>query len=136
MCMRRLFDKTLLKFLLVGVINTIVGAGTMFILYNLVGLSYWPSSAANYLVGGIVSYLLNKRFTFRNHAGSFKQVLLFAANTALCWFIAYGISKPLMLQLLAQSSVRVQENLAMVGGMCLYTGLNYLGQRFIVFRQK
>ena len=33
--MRKLIDKTFLKFLLVGVINTLVGTGTMFALYNL-----------------------------------------------------------------------------------------------------
>lgn len=134
--MGKLIDKTFLKFLLVGVINTLVGTGTMFALYNLAGLSYWICSAANYLVGGIVSYFLNKNFTFRKKTGSVKQILFFAANTALCWLLAYGISKPLMLQLLADSSVRLQENIAMVCGMCLYTGLNYLGQRFIVFRSK
>lgn len=134
--MRKLLDKTLLKFLMVGVINTLVGTGTMFALYNLVGFSYWVSSAANYLVGGIVSFFLNKYFTFQNKISSFRQVLLFAANTALCWLISYGIAKPLVLLLLSVQSVAVQENIAMLTGMCLYTGLNYLGQRFIVFAQK
>lgn len=134
--MRKLVDRIFLRFLLVGMINTIVGTGTMFSLYNLAGLPYWPSSAANYLVGGIVSYLLNKHFTFRNKRYSLIQILLFTVNTALCWFIAYGVSKPLMLKLLAQHGIRSQENIAMVVGMCLYTGLNYLGQRFIVFKKR
>ena len=48
----------MLRFLLVGVVNTLVGAGIMFLLYNLAGCSYWLSSAANYIVGGVVSYFL------------------------------------------------------------------------------
>ena len=38
--------------------------------------------------------------------------------------------------LLAGQAVSVQENVAMLVGMCLYTGLNYLGQRFFVFKVK
>ena len=68
----KLFDKSFLKFLAVGVINTLVGYGVMFGLYNLAGLhtwgdlGFWISSAANYVVGSIVSFFLNKNFTFQN----------------------------------------------------------------------
>lgn len=65
---KRLLDSTVIKFLMVGVLNTLVGAGTMFLLYNLAGWTYWLSSAANYVVGGIVSFFLNKYFTFQNKA--------------------------------------------------------------------
>lgn len=44
--LRTLFDAKLWKFLLVGVINTLVGTGIMFGLYNLANCSYWVSSAA------------------------------------------------------------------------------------------
>ena len=37
---QKLIDKTTIKFLIVGVINTIVGSGTMFLLYNLAHCSY------------------------------------------------------------------------------------------------
>lgn len=52
----KIINNTLVKFLAVGVLNTIIGAGTMFLLYNLAHVSYWMSSAANYVVGGIVSF--------------------------------------------------------------------------------
>lgn len=64
--MKKFFDPSMLRFLLVGVVNTLVGAGIMFLLYNLAGCSYWLSSAANYIVGGVVSYFLNKYYTFKN----------------------------------------------------------------------
>lgn len=41
-------DKTAFRFIIVGVINTIVGTGIMFVCYNVFHLSYWISSAANY----------------------------------------------------------------------------------------
>lgn len=134
--MKKFFDPSMLRFLLVGVVNTLVGAGIMFLLYNLAGCSYWLSSAANYIVGGVVSYFLNKYYTFKNTERSWKQVLRFALNVAVCWLLAYGIAKPLALRLLAGFDEKLQTNAAMLVGLCLYTALNYLGQRFFAFRAK
>ena len=132
--MKRLIDNTIPKFLLTGVINTLVGALVMFLLYNLAGCSYWFSSAANYLVGGTVSFFLNKYFTFRNKERSWAQVARFVLAVALCWMVAYGVAKPLTLRLLASESESVQTNIAMLVGMGLYTVLNYFGQRFFAFK--
>lgn len=127
-------DNTVLKFLAVGMVNTMIGTGTMFLLYNLAHCSYWVSSAANYVVGGIVSFFLNKYFTFQNKTWEWSQVWKFAANVTVCYLLGYGLAKPLVLHLLAGQAVNVQENVAMLVGMCLYTGLNYLGQRFFAFK--
>ena len=132
----KLKENTVLKFLLVGVVNTLIGTGTMFLLYNLAHCSYWVSSAANYVVGGIVSFFLNKYFTFQNKTWEWSQVWKFAANVTVCYLLGYGLAKPLVLHLLKGQAVNVQENMAMLVGMCLYTGLNYLGQRFFAFKEK
>ncbi len=130
-----LFDKTLLRFLLVGVLNTLVGNGLMFLLYNLIHLGYWPSSAIGYILASIMSYCLNKRFTFRSQESGWKPALRFAANIAVCYCLAYGLAQPLARLALSGQSVAARENVAMLLGMCLFTGLNYLGQRFFAFRQ-
>lgn len=58
-------DKTFVRFVLVGVINTLFGSAIMFVFYNVFHLSYWLSSASNYFFGSILSYFLNKYYTFR-----------------------------------------------------------------------
>ena len=131
----KLIDSTVPRFLLVGIINTLVGCGAMFLLYNLAHWSYWLSSAANYVLGGIVSFFLNKYFTFRRREWSWGQVARFALNVAVCWLLAYGLAKPLVLWALSGREIWIQENVAMLVGMCLYTALNYLGQRFFAFRK-
>lgn len=132
----KLKENTVLKFLLVGVVNTLIGTGTMFLLYNLAHCSYWISSAANYVVGGVVSFFLNKYFTFQNKGWSWGQVGKFIVSVSVCYLLAYGLAKPLALHLLAGQSQSIQENVAMLVGMCLYTALNYLGQRFFAFKVK
>ena len=134
--MKKLLDKTFWKFLLVGVVNSLVGAGVMFLLYNLAGCSYWASSAANYVVGSILSFILNKRFTFQNGESLKSTVPRFIINVAVCYVVAYGIAKPLVRYLMSGFSLKVQDNAAMLAGMVFYTGLNYFGQRFFAFKEK
>ena len=131
-----LFDAKLLRFLIVGVINTLVVSAIMFGLYNLAGCSYWASSAANYILTSILSFFLNKYFTFKNKEQSFSQVLRFVVNIAVCYLAAYGVAKPLCRLILAGASVTVRDNVSMLVGMVIFTGLNYLGQRFFAFREE
>ena len=130
----RIFDRTILKFLIVCVVNTLFGTAVMFSLYNLAGCSYWISSAANYILGSILSFFLNKYFTFQNKERPWRQVVRFTVNIAACYLVAYGVAKPAVRMLLSGQSVSIQENAAMLVGMCLFTGLNYFGQRFFAFR--
>ena len=108
----RLTDGTVPRFVLVGIINTLVGCGAMFLLYNAAHWSYWAASAANYVLGGVVTFFLNKYFTFRRREWSWRQVVLFALNVAVCWLLAYGLAKPLVLWALSGREVWIQENVA------------------------
>lgn len=134
--MKRIVDWVTIKFLIVGVINTLVGTAVMFVAYNLIHLSYWVSSAANYAIGSVVSYVLNKHFTFQNRDKSPKVLLKFIVNISVCYLLAYGLAKPLAIRLLEGMSVSVQENVAMLTGMCLFVVFNYVGQRYFAFKEK
>lgn len=129
-------DKTFVKFVLVGFVNVLVGATIMFVFYNVFHLSYWVSSFSNYFFGSIVSYFLNKHFTFNYHEQGFASIMKFALNIVVCYVIAYSIAKPFMQWLLSDFSITIQENVSMAFGMCLFTALNYLGQRFFAFKNK
>jgi putative flippase GtrA len=131
-----LFDKMFLKFILVGLINTLMGSAIMFILYNAAHLSYWISSACNYFFTSILSFFLNKYFTFNVRQWSVFMVIAFILTIAFSYLLAYGVSKPAMNYLLKDSPLKIRENAALFTGMCLFTALNYLGQRFIVFAKK
>lgn len=132
---KKFFDIRFWKFLGVGVINTLVGSAVMFLLYNVARCGYWLSSAANYLVGSTVSYILNKKFTFQNKQSSSKTILRFAVSIGACYLLAYGVAKPLAIRLLAGAPVNIQENLGMLIGMGLYVLLNYVAQRFFAFKE-
>lgn len=131
--MKELKNNTFLRFLIVGVVNTLVGAGLMFVLFNFFNCSYWLSSVANYLVGGICSFVLNKFFTFSAKGFSWQEVIRFVLTVAMCYLIAYGGAKLAFLYLFAQLSPKLQGNLALALGMVCYTLLNYFVQKKWVF---
>ena len=89
-------DGTVIRFIIVGVINTLFGTAIMFVFYNVFHLSYWISSASNYFFGSILSYFLNKSFTFKYGKADFKSIVRFTVNILVCYLLAYGIAKPVM----------------------------------------
>ena len=142
--LKKIFDPTFFRFIIVGCIYTLVGYGVMFGLYNLAGLhtwgdrGYWISSAANYVVGSIVSYVLNKHFTFRNREKGAGVVVRFILNITVCYLLAYGLAKPAVNWALGGMGLgeQLQGNLTMLFGSGLFVILNYCGQRFFAFKTK
>lgn len=132
----KLFDASFLRFVLVGVINTLFGTGIMFSAYNLAGLSYWVSSALNYILASILSYFLNKHFTFQNKERGTGVIVRFVINILVCYLLAYGIAKPLIRFVLTSTGPTVQDNVSMFVGMVLFTFFNYFGQKFFAFQKK
>jgi hypothetical protein len=63
------------------------------------------------------------------------MVIAFIANIGVCYIAAYGIAKPAVNHFLKAAPQTIRENIALLAGMCLFTGLNYIGQRLVVFRE-
>ena len=132
--MRRLIDGSIPKFLLVGVGNTLLSMVLMFLLE---GLGYWPSTAIAYVAGAVMSFFLNRRFTFHSEETLGRSAVKFALNVAVCYAAAYALAQPAAGWVLGRTGLSPlwQERLTKLGGMGLYTVLNYFGQRFFAFRR-
>ena len=135
MIIKELFDRKLIKFILVGILNTITGSVIMFSLYNLAGFSYWLASLSNIVSVSIISFFLNKYFTFGVKQWSLFMIISFIVTISVSYFIAYGVSRPLVIFLFKNNSTVIRENIALFLGMCMFTGINYLGQRLVVFKE-
>ena len=136
MQLKQFLSREFLTFLVVGVVNTIVGTAIMLILYNVFGCSYWVSSFCDYFFGSILSYFLNKHFTFHYQGSDWRSIVKFALNIVVCYLIAYSLALPLTRAALEslQLSKPVVENVAMLVGTVLFMVINYLGQKFYAFK--
>ena len=132
--MARLIDSSIPKFLLVGVGNTLL---SLFLMFLLEGLGYWPSTAIAYVAGAVMSFFLNRRFTFHSQEKLGRSAVKFAVNVAVCYVAGYGLAKVLVPIPQDPNAVPVIwfERLSKLVGMGLYTVFNYFGQRFFAFRK-
>ncbi|MCI6615880.1 MAG: GtrA family protein [Ruminococcus sp.] len=141
---KQFFDIKFWKFVMVGILNTIVGMGLQFLFFNLFGWGEWISSIVGYILGSILSYFLNKYFTFKNKEKGWKPIAKFALNIAVCYGLAYGIAIPLTKWICVANSLtmfgwtvdKFAGNVSMLIGSCLFVAFNYIGQRFFAFKEK
>ncbi len=133
--MKKWIDASVWRFLLVGVGNTLLSLMLMFLLE---GLGYWPSTAIAYVAGAVMSFFLNRSFTFHSDERFWPSAVKFAVNVAVCYLLAYSLAQPIAAWVLGGTGIPPiwQERLAKLGGMALYTVLNYFGQRFFAFRRR
>lgn len=134
--MNKFIDKKTFKFIIVGIANTFFGMGIMLFLYNIIGFNYWISSISNYVIGSILSYFLNKYFTFKDSQNIKKSVFKFIINIVICYFLAYGVSRPIFNIILSNFSVKTKDTIIMIFGAIFFVFINYIGQRYFVFKDK
>ena len=133
-----IFSSQFVRFGIVGILNTLIGAGVMLFAYNVLHCGYWISSALNYFIGSIFSFIANKYFTFKCKKQSIREIIRFTVNIMTCYLVAYGIAKPLVKCGLRKIGLGIDkghtEQLAMICGMVLFVLLNYIGQKLFVFK--
>ena len=127
-------DRKLLSYMAVGLFCAFLGVCIMFGLYNFTNCGYWIATIANYALTGVISYYMNSYFTFKMKKHSPKRFMRFWINIAVCYTMAYGFAKPIIMFLVRHASKTIQDNIAMVAGMVLFAIFNYIGQRLYIFR--
>lgn len=128
--------ETIIKFMGVGVLNTCISALLMLLLYNICSMGYWGASIVAYVISSVFSFCVNKKFTFNNDGKVTVTAIKFALTVGVCYIVAYSIAKPLVSDLIfnLQYSIELIEQISMIVGMVLFTILNYIGQKFFVFK--
>lgn len=134
--MKMWLQNSFIRFLLVGLGNTLLSAVLMLVLYNGLGVHPVLSSGIAYVAGAIMSFFVNRSYTFSSQERFWRSAIKFAINVAVLWAITTPLLQPwAVAQLTDLVGVRMANNLSLIGCMGIYTVLNYLGQRFFAFRK-
>lgn len=123
-----MFDQTFLRFVIVGVINTIIGYTIIMILFHLIGLSYSLSYFLSYVVGIIISFFLNRQFVFFSKNNKLLEFFKFLIAFSISYSISY-----LGLKFIVEYQL-IDTNIAFFVGMVIYSTLFYLFNRYITFK--
>ncbi|WP_191565646.1 GtrA family protein [Metabacillus idriensis] len=130
-------ETVFIKFILVGMMNTAVGLSAIFLLLNVFHISYWMSTFGGNVIGAAVSFAFNRSFTFSSNASIRKSIPRFAAVVGVCYFVSFSggeVAADFVYKMILQTYLMTQDMLAVLLGTGIYTVLNFLGQRYFVFR--
>lgn len=119
--------KQLLRFALVGVLNTVVGYAVIFACMYLAGLGPVVSNVVGYAFGLVVSYTLNRTFTFRSAAGKKREIVRFLSIFMVAYLANIGV---LMLLI---DHLDVHKGWAQLAAGVVYTVLFYVLSKYYVF---
>lgn len=124
-----IFRHSLFRFLLVGISNTAIGMGIVYISWRFLGWPDVPANAFGYLIGFLWSYGMNRVWTFNDRGAVGRSFARFAGVCAL----AYAAN--LLVMLGARNVMGDASFMPHIFGAVTYTGLGYLGSRFFAFRR-
>lgn len=119
--------KQLLRFAAVGVLNTVLGYTVIFACMYLFGLGAVTSNVIGYAVGLVVSYTMNRTFTFRSVASAPREMVRFVAIFLLAYLANLGVLVVLI------RYAGVHEGAAQIPAGVVYFALSFVLNKYYVF---
>lgn len=124
--------------MLIGAANTVLSLALQYSFLNLLNLGYWFSTSLAYVICSVISFFLNKKYSFKNEDNLLKTAVKFSLVIAVCYVIAYSVAQPfagwIIKALNLPISNMLSDNVALLIGQVIFTLLNYSGQRFFAFK--
>jgi putative flippase GtrA len=110
---------------IIGIVNTIAGFSIIFLLM-FIGLNAIPSNLIGYAIGAVLSYHLNKKYTFKSTENSKTQAIKFFSVLLLSYLLNLLTLKWLL--------DFFNPYLAQLCSAIVYTLSAFLLAKFMVFR--
>ena len=144
---RRILDRALLLYLVVGISNYIVCTALMFFLFNVAGVGEHVAPLVNYGLGSVISYLGCKYFVFPWMRGGLQLYLRYVIGVLLCYVVSYYLLAPPVARYLLEhpeiydffgfgGGSKLVANCEMAVCSLIFAVLNYFGQRYFVFSRR
>lgn len=120
--------RQLIKYGLVGVLNTIITISIIFVFMKLLNVSYILSNAVGYLFGFVNSFILNKIWTFKSKKSIGRESFFFVLIFVICYLFQ------LLLLVILKEKLQIKPEYAQIIAMGFYTVINFLGNKYITFK--
>ncbi len=129
------------RFVIVGVINTLVSLIVIFLCKSVWEINEWVSNLIGYVAGVINSFIWNKLFVFQSHSSTLHEGLKFLIGFVLCYGIQFAATWLLYnytwlndIEFVVMSQTFSGYAVATVMGMCVYTLANFIYNRAVTFK--
>jgi putative flippase GtrA len=115
------------RFVTVGVLNTLVGLTCIYGCMYVFDLSYIAANAFGYAVGLVISFFLNKNWTFSHNGPWLAALSRWLAVAGL----AYGFN--LISVVVTHQYIGISAAIAQIVGVVVYSTASFLGGRYFAF---
>jgi len=115
------------RYLVVGVINTILGYTIIFSCMYLAWMTPETSNIAGYAVGIVASYVLNRNYTFNSRQNRFSESIRFLT----VFIIAYASNYVVLITLIHRFGIHKGMSQILAG--LIYVVISYLMNKYFVF---
>lgn len=129
-----------IKYCLVGVLNTLVTFGVIYLCKSFLGINPYVSNALGYICGVINSFLCNKSWVFRSKGGYRREAVRFVIGFALCYALQFAVVWVLTESPFGEyvfdfwGIVISGYGIATLLGNVVYTLANFVYNRLVTFR--
>lgn len=118
--------KNLVRYLTVGILNTIIGFGIIFG-FMLLGISPEISNLSGYAVGMIFSYFMNKIYTFKSNKKSKIEFIKFIISMLIAYILNFITLKICL-------NLGINPYICQILSNIVYTASGFLLSKFWVFK--
>lgn len=119
----------LIKFAMVGVLNTTLSLVVIYSLMTFFHVGVYTANIWGYVVGVTNSFIWNKVWVFRKNGGTIcREILYFLAIFALCYGIQF-MSLRFMIE-----TISLNSYVAQLLAMGVYTIMNFILNKCVTFR--
>lgn len=141
--MKRLFrffwDKSLLSFLIIGGINTLISMSLNFLLNFFAAWPLFFSTATAFALTAVPAFYFNRKYSFKSKAPLGQSIFRFATVTVVCFLLSFGLNNLVLPWLHANwwsgMHPMLYSAISIVGIQGVFTILNYCGQRLWAFKE-
>lgn len=127
---KEVFDRYFFRYIVIGIVNTIAGYGTIFSLMFYFSLIPEISNFFGYLVGILISYILNKKFNFKSKGSHKKELPKFIIGLGIAYFVN------LLVLFISYRFLNINMYLAQFIAGCFYVITGYLMSKYFAFRKE
>lgn len=120
----------ILKFVLFSASAGVIQMGSFALLNEFTGWRYWPCYLISLLLSILWNFTFNRRFTFKSNANITRAMLL-----VLLFYAFFTPATTVLGEWLAED-LQWNEYLVTIINMLLNLSLEYLYQRFVVYRNR
>lgn len=120
--------KNFLKFCIVGGINTAITFIVFYLFSELLGVNYLLSSSLGYAAGVINSYIMNKKWTFRDRDRN-----IISQFTKFLLVNLLSLSLNLFIMYLCVDNLGLPKMISQLTATCFTTIFNFAGSRLFIF---